>query len=95
MLQRREEEMNKGGGAPWMKRGGERKMASGEERLKGGGALHSLTGWVRKDGRDSSADSKWFATQAIKQKYKRSCVEAFFGENISMCLSRGCDWISA
>ena len=35
MLQRREEEMNKGGGAPWMKRGGERKMASGEERFKG------------------------------------------------------------
>ncbi len=63
MLQRREEEMNKG--ASWMRWGRERNMA----RFKGWVALHPLTGWVRKDGRDSSSDSKWLTTQAIRQKY--------------------------
>lgn len=34
-------------------------------------ALYSLTGWVKKkkDGGDSSFDSKWFTTRAIRQKY--------------------------
>lgn len=33
-------------------------------------ALYSLSGWVRKNGHDSSSDSKWFTTRAIRQKYK-------------------------
>lgn len=58
-------------------------------------ALYSLTGWVRKDGRDLSFDSKWFSTQAIRQKYNAHVLNVCFGEIFIRLRVKGCKWISA
>lgn len=73
MLQWREEEMRK-------------EMASGGSRFKRWVVLYSLTGGggVRKDGRDSSSDSKWLTTQAIRLKHNA-------GAKGSMCSEKYCN----
>lgn len=77
-----------------MKWGGEKKMASREERFKGWVALYSLTGWVRKDVIHPLTVSGSQHRQSDRNTML-VCSLRVFWEIFIRPRVKGCKWISA